>query len=107
VGRSAAIGLPQSPTDELQRRLGVTLHERSVGKVLARLGYRKLSVRPRNPQADEEVEETVKKASTVTAQIPTAPRVSSSSHIVPPLLVGQYSPSVRALGPVCLLYPPR
>jgi hypothetical protein len=28
--------------DELQRRFGVTLHERSVGKVLAKLGYRKL-----------------------------------------------------------------
>jgi transposase len=32
--------------DELQRRFGVVLHERSVGKVLAKLGYRKLSVRP-------------------------------------------------------------
>jgi transposase len=32
--------------DELQRRFGVTLHERSVGKVLAKLSYRKLSVRP-------------------------------------------------------------
>jgi transposase len=40
--------------DELQRRFGVVLHERSVGKVLAKLGYRKLSVRPRHPQADEE-----------------------------------------------------
>ena len=32
--------------DELQRRFGVALHERSVGKLLAKLGYRKLSVRP-------------------------------------------------------------
>src|SRR6266851_3362060 len=40
--------------DELQRRFGVALHERSVGKVLAKLGYRKLSVRPRHPKADEE-----------------------------------------------------
>ena len=31
--------------DELHRRFGVALHERSVGKVLAKLGYRKLSVR--------------------------------------------------------------
>jgi hypothetical protein len=30
--------------DELQRRFGVALHERSVGKILAKLGYRKLSV---------------------------------------------------------------
>ncbi|WP_197687848.1 IS630 family transposase [Bradyrhizobium erythrophlei] len=58
--------------DELQRRFGVTLHERSVGKVLAKLGYRKLSVRPRHPQADEEAQQTFKKnfAATVRAQIP-------------------------------------
>ena len=49
--------------DELQRRFGVALHERSVGKVLAKLGYRKLSVRPRHPQADEEAQETFKKTS--------------------------------------------
>src|SRR5450756_53790 len=49
--------------DELQRRFGVTLHERSVGKVLAKLGYRKLSVRPRHPQADEEAQEAFKKTS--------------------------------------------
>ena len=47
--------------DELQRRFGVALHERSVGKVLAKLGYRKLSVRPRHPQADEEAQEAFKK----------------------------------------------
>ena len=47
--------------DELQRRFGVALHERSVGKVLAKLGYRKLSVRPRHPQADEEAQERLKK----------------------------------------------
>jgi transposase len=35
--------------DELQRQLGVALHERSVGKVLKRRGYRRLSVRPRLP----------------------------------------------------------
>jgi transposase len=35
--------------DELQRQFGVALHERSVGKVLKRLGYRRLSVRPRLP----------------------------------------------------------
>lgn len=47
--------------DELQRRFGVTMHERSVGKVLAKLGYRRLSVRPRHPQADEEAQQTFKK----------------------------------------------
>jgi transposase len=43
--------------DELQRRFGVALHERSVGKVLAKLGYCRLSVRPRHPQTDEEAQE--------------------------------------------------
>jgi hypothetical protein len=47
--------------DELERRFGVVLHERSVGKVLAKLGYRRLSVRPRHPQADEEAQEAFKK----------------------------------------------
>src|SRR6202022_1169636 len=42
--------------DELQRQFGVELHERSVGKVLKRLGYRRLSVRPRHPEADEEAQ---------------------------------------------------
>src|SRR5450756_1619744 len=49
------------PRDELQRRFGVALHERSVGKVLAKLGYCRLSVRPRHPQTDEEAQEAFKK----------------------------------------------
>src|SRR5229473_5746556 len=47
--------------DELRRRFGVVLHERSVGKILAKLGYRRLSVRPRHPQTDEEAQEAFKK----------------------------------------------
>lgn len=46
---------------ELQRQFGIALHERSVGKVLAKLGYRRLSVRPRHPQADKEAQEAFKK----------------------------------------------
>lgn len=49
--------------DELQRQFGVELHERSVGKVLKRLGYRRLSVRPRHPESDEEAQEAFKKTS--------------------------------------------
>src|SRR5215470_7911324 len=49
--------------DELQRRFGVELHERSVGKVLKKLGYRRLSVRPRHPDADPEAQEAFKKTS--------------------------------------------
>jgi transposase len=49
--------------DELERQFGVVLHERSVGKVLNRLGYRRLSVRPRHPAASEEAQEVFKKTS--------------------------------------------
>jgi transposase len=49
--------------DELQRQFGVALHERSVGKVLTRLGYRRLSVRPRHPEADQAAQEAFKKTS--------------------------------------------
>ena len=66
--------------DELERRFGVVLHERSVGKVLAKLGYRRLSVRPRHPQADEEAQEAFKKTSPRPSRrsSPTAPKTSRS-----------------------------
>jgi transposase len=40
---------------------GVELHERTVGKYLATLGYRRLSVRPRHPKTDPEAQEAFKK----------------------------------------------
>jgi transposase len=39
----------------------VTMHERSVGKVLARLNFSHISARPRNPKADEAAQEAHKK----------------------------------------------
>jgi transposase len=42
---------------------GVELHERTVGKYLAVLGYRRLSVRPRHPKTDPETQEAFKKTS--------------------------------------------
>jgi hypothetical protein len=39
------------------------VHERTVGKYLAALGYRRLSVRPRHPKTDPEAQEVFKKAS--------------------------------------------
>jgi transposase len=64
--------------DELQRRFGVALHERSVGKVLAKLGYCRLSVRPRHPQTDEEAQEAFKKTSLRRSSrgSPTMPKIS-------------------------------
>jgi transposase len=47
--------------DEIKRRFGVDLHERSVGKILASLGYRRLSVRPQHPKSDAAGQETFKK----------------------------------------------
>jgi transposase len=47
----------------IARRYGVHLHERSVGKLLHRLGFRRLSVRPRHPQAELDAQETFKKTS--------------------------------------------
>src|ERR687885_3053344 len=46
-----------------EARFAVRLHERSVGKVLRRLGFARLSVRPKHPKADEAAQEAFKKAS--------------------------------------------
>jgi transposase len=52
---------------DLQRRIegafGVEVHERTVGKYLAALGYRRLSVRPRHPKANPEAQDAFRKAS--------------------------------------------
>ena len=47
----------------IEERFGVEVHERTVGKYLAALGYRRLSVRPRHPRTDPEAQEGFKKAS--------------------------------------------
>jgi len=47
----------------IEARFAVRLRERSVGKVLRRLGFARLSVRPRHPKADEAAREAFKKAS--------------------------------------------
>ena len=50
---------------DLQRRIetafGVAVHERTVGKYLASLGYRRPSVRPRHPKADPAAQEAFEK----------------------------------------------
>jgi transposase len=45
---------------KIARTFGVHLHERSVGKLLHRLGFRHLSVRPRHPQAEPAAQEAHK-----------------------------------------------
>ena len=49
--------------DRIAAEFGVSLHERSVGKLLRRLNFRRLSVRPQHPQTDLAAQETFKKTS--------------------------------------------
>jgi transposase len=45
----------------VKERFGVAMHERSMGKLLRRLDFRRISVRPQHPQSDEAAQETFKK----------------------------------------------
>lgn len=49
----------------IEAEFGVRLHERTVGKHLAKLGFRRLSVRPEHPNADPAAQTTFKKTSKV------------------------------------------
>lgn len=49
--------------DELARRFGVEMHERTVGKLLTRLNFSRVSVRPRHPEQDMAAQEAHKKTS--------------------------------------------
>jgi transposase len=48
---------------KIETRFGVKIHERTVGKQLAALGFRRLSVRPPHPKSDPEAQEAFKKTS--------------------------------------------
>jgi len=47
--------------DEIAREFGVRLHERTVGKLLVRLNFARVSVRPRHPEQDVAAQEAHKK----------------------------------------------
>jgi transposase len=49
----------------IKARFGVHLAERSIGEVLRRLGFRRLSARPRHPGHDASAQETHKKTSPI------------------------------------------
>jgi transposase len=49
--------------DRLEKDFGLVVHERTVGKLLNDLGYRRLSVRPHNPKADPAAQAVFKKTS--------------------------------------------
>ena len=46
---------------KIKDRFGVVMHERTVGKQLAALGFRRLSVRPQHPRSDPLAQEAFKK----------------------------------------------
>ena len=64
----------------IEARFAVRLHERSVGKVLRRLGFARLSVRPKHPKADEAAQEAFEKTSPIWSRrrCPGAPAASRS-----------------------------
>ncbi len=49
--------------DRIGREWGVSLHERTVGKLLRRLAFRRLSVRPQHPKSDPEAQALFKASS--------------------------------------------
>lgn len=49
--------------ERIKVRFGVVFHERSIGKLLRRLNFRRISVRPQHPESDEAEQEAFKKSS--------------------------------------------
>lgn len=49
--------------ERIKARFGVTFHVRSVGKLLRRLNFRRISVRPQHPESDEAAQDAFKKNS--------------------------------------------
>jgi len=47
----------------IEERFGVVMHERTVGKQMASLGFRRLSVRPQHPKSNPEAQDTFEKTS--------------------------------------------
>lgn len=47
--------------DEIERRFGVRFHERTIGKLMKRLRFARVSTRPRHPDQDAAAQETHKK----------------------------------------------
>src|SRR5829696_3554122 len=68
---------------DLQRliaeRFGVAYHERTVGKILHQLGFRRISGRPRHPAQDERIVAEFKKTSHVRSE-PTSPTSRAASR---------------------------
>jgi len=66
---------------EIEKRYAVTYHERTISKLLERLGFSYVSVRPRHPKADVAAQEDFKKTSPrwLPQSSPPVPRAKTSS----------------------------
>lgn len=63
----------------IEQRYGVKLAERSVGDLLRRLGFRRISVRPRSPEQNAEAQEAHKKTFPIWS-LPVSPRMRRASR---------------------------
>lgn len=63
----------------IEQRYGVKLAERSVGALLHRLGFRRISVRPRCPEQDAEAQQAHKKTFPIWS-LPASPRMRRASQ---------------------------
>lgn len=63
----------------IEKRYGVKLAERSVGDLLRRLGFRRISVRPRCPEQDAAAQEAHKKTSPIWS-LPASRRTRAASR---------------------------
>jgi len=57
---------------KIEERFGVDMHERTVGKQLARLGFRWLSVRPQHPKSGPEAQDTFRACCAQSVSYPAA-----------------------------------
>jgi len=60
-GRRGALAAQGPLPRRIEATFGVALHERTVGKQLAALGFRRLSVRPQHPKSDPVAQDVFKK----------------------------------------------
>ena len=63
---------------KIAQEFNVELHERSVGKLLRRLRFRRLSVRPRHPEADPAAQEAHKKTMPIWSPPSFHPKLAAS-----------------------------
>lgn len=64
---------------EIKKRFNMNIHERTVGKILERLGFSHMSVRAMHPEADSEAQEAFKKTLPITSK-PSSPNMQKTKR---------------------------